>query len=138
LLGVSLLSGAGGCDKQSVIQANWAVASSGVVIAKGVSDPEKGGGWANDTIERGIGSVAGESGRRYTLDVDFTADGTALSAADPHLVVEISKAYYEDDAWISFYLFIICSVPATVGLIILIVSAVRAMRSRRKQPTLVS
>src|SRR5208282_2885987 len=86
LLGMSMSSEK--CDGPSVVRARWALTSNGVVVAKGISDTEKGGAWANDTIERQIGSFQGKWNRRYILDVDFTADGSALAVTDPHLVVE--------------------------------------------------
>jgi hypothetical protein len=124
------------CDMPPVVRANWAVSSNGVVIAKGASDSEKGGAWANDTIERQIGSFQGEWNRRYVLDVDFTADGSTLAATDPHLVVGITSDFYEGGMWISYFLLLICSAVAIVGVILLAASAIRLMyrRKRGQQP----
>ena len=137
LLGMPRLSGASACDRQSVVQANWSVTSGGVVIAKGSIDADKGAGWANDTIERGIGRFNGESGRSYILDVDFTTDGSALSATDPHLIVEVSPDVYEGDAWISFCVLGACSVFALVGVVFLAACAIRALRNKRRDRSLV-
>jgi hypothetical protein len=134
MLGMAMASDK--CDVPPVVEASWAVTSKGVVIAKGVSDAEKGGAWANDTIERQIGSFQGERNQRYALDVDFTADGSALAPTDPHLVVEITSDFYEGSMWISSYLLLICSGVAIGGVVVLAASAARVIyrRKRGQQP----
>jgi len=123
------------CDRPSVVRARWALTSNGVVVAKGISDTEKGGAWANDTIERQIGSFRGKWNRRYILDVDFTADGSALAVTDPHLVVEITSDFYQGSMWMSFLLLLICSAVAIVGAALLLASAAQMIYSlwREKQ-----
>ncbi len=135
LLGMSMPSEK--CDMPPVVRANWVVTSNGVVIARGASDAEKGGAWANDTIERQIGSFQGERNRRYALDIDLTSDGSVLAATDPHLVVGITSDFYEGGMWISYYLFLICSAITIVGIVLLAASAARALyhRKRRQRPS---
>lgn len=125
------------CDRPSVVQARWALTSNGQVIATGISDTEKGGAWATDTIDRQIGSFQGKRSRRYILDVDFIADGSALAVTDPHLVVEITSDFYEGSLWISYGLLLICSGIAIVGAALLAASAVLMIygRMREKQHT---
>lgn len=127
------------CDVSPVVRANWVVTSKGDLVAKGTSDAEKGGAWANDTIERQIGSFQGNWNRHYVLDVDFTADGTALAATDPHLVVGIPSDFYEGGMWISYFLSLICSAIALLGVVLLTASAIRVIKRReRAQRSLVS
>jgi hypothetical protein len=136
LLGMSTLPAK--CDQQPVVQASWVVTSDGVVIAKGTSDAERGGAWANDTIAKQIGGFEGKRNRRYSLDVDFTADGSVLRATDPHLVVGITSDFYEGSIWMSYFLFLGCSGVAIIGLLLLAASGARLMyQNRRKkvQPT---
>ena len=130
LLGMSMPSEK--CDVPPVVRASWVLTSNGVVVAKGVSDTEKGGAWATDTIERQIGGFQGDRNRRYVLDVDFTADRSALAATDPHLAVEITSDFHEGNLWISYCLFSICSLVALVGLVLLGASAARMMYRRRQ------
>jgi hypothetical protein len=120
------------CDMPPVVRASWVLSSNGALVAKGVSDTDKGGGWANDTIERQIGSFQGDRNRHYVLDVDFAADRSALAATDPHLVVGITSDFVEGEMWISYYLFFICSAVALVGVALLIASAARAIYRRRQ------
>jgi hypothetical protein len=133
LLGMPALTSSQKCEQQSVVQASWVVTGDGIVIAKGRSDADKGGGWANDTIERQIGSFEGKRNRRYSLDVDFTADGSVLRATDPHLVVEITSDFYEGSMWISFLLLLGCSGVAIIGSLFLAASGVRLVYQGRRQ-----
>lgn len=121
------------CTVPPVLKASCSVTSKGVVIAKGNSDTERGGGWANDTIEKGICSFEGKRNRRYAVDLDFTVDGSALRPTDPYLVVAITSDFVEGSMWISFILLIACSAVALIGAVLLGVSGLRlAYRRKRK------
>jgi hypothetical protein len=121
------------CNVNPVVKASCAVTSNGVVIAEGNSDTERGGAWGNDTIEKQICSFEGKKNRRYAVDLDFTADGSALRPTDPHLVVGITSDFIEGAMWISFFLSLGCSAVATFGLVLLGISGVRLMYRRRRK-----
>lgn len=122
------------CDQQPVVKANWTVTSDGTVIAKGTSEAETGGAWANDTIAKQIGSFEGKRNRRYSLDVDFTVDGSVLRATDPQLVVQITSDFYEGAIFIGYFLFLGCSAVAVFGLLLLAASGARLIYRRRRKP----
>jgi hypothetical protein len=82
------------CDKEPLIQANWTVWSDGHVVAQGSPKDAKSFSFASNELARYLGDFYGEKGKKYSLDVNFTKDGTALSVTDPHLNVEISNASY--------------------------------------------
>lgn len=50
----------------------------------------------------------------------------------PHLVVGITSDFYEGGMWISYFLLLICSAVAIVGVILLAVSAIRVAYSRKR------
>ena len=115
-------------DRPSVLKASWKLTSGGQVVASGSSDDERLGGWGNDSISRELGRFQSQSGRRYVLDVDVLADGSALAPGNPRLKVEVHPGVYEDDAVWSAILFLFMGVLVLVGVILLTVSYVRNRR----------
>jgi hypothetical protein len=129
LLGMSME--ASKCVKPSVIKASWVLTSKGKLVSKGESDADKGGGWANDTISREIGSFETEKGKPYVLDVTIIEDGAALAITDPHLKVEVQSDFYEGSLWIYYYLGRVCLPVVVLGLVLLCVSGLRRLYQRR-------
>jgi hypothetical protein len=115
-------------DRPSVLRASWRLTSCGQVVASGSSDDERLGGWGNDSISRELGRFQSQSDRRYVLDVDVLADGSALAPGNPRLKVEVHPGVYEDDAVWSAILFLVMGVLVLVGVILLTVSYVRNRR----------
>jgi hypothetical protein len=75
------------CGKNDrVLQADWTVWEGGRIVYWGSIPEEDGGTWGADMIIQ-IGSFGLESGKTYVVQVHFTKDGTALSTANPHLIV---------------------------------------------------
>jgi hypothetical protein len=80
------------CDKEPLLQVDWILRDHEEVVAQGcVHVADSHGGWADDSIERYVGSFGGEGKKRYTLELRFTKDGSALNVTDPHLIVIMSK-----------------------------------------------
>jgi len=121
------------CNVTPVVKASWIVTSKGAVTAEGKSDTERGGAWGNDTIEKQIGSFEGKKNRRYALDIDFTADGSALRATDPHLVVGITSDFYEGSMCIGAFLSLGCATVAAIGIVLLGIAGVRLIYRRRRK-----
>ena len=75
------------CNQQPVVHATWAVTSDGTVIAKGTSDAERGGGWADDTITKQIGSFEGFAQKMqigWFQSVEPTDFGSDVTAHEEH------------------------------------------------------
>jgi len=75
--------------KEPLLQANWILWSDGQIVDRGFSEDDNGrGGWTGDTVLRYIGAFEGQRGRKYTLEVNFVKDASALAVTDPHLNVD--------------------------------------------------
>lgn len=80
------------CDKEPLLQVDWILRDREEVVAQGcVHVADSRGSWADDSIERHIGSFGGEGQKTYVLELRFTKNGSALNVADPHLIVIMSK-----------------------------------------------
>ncbi len=92
MLGVVFVQRDPKCIKEPILRANWTLWSDGQIVKQGsTNDQRNGGRWAYDSVDRIIGGFRGEKGRKYILEVNFTANGTALDATDPHLIVQLSN-----------------------------------------------
>lgn len=121
------------CADQEIINANWVLSSAGKVIGQGSSLQDRGGGWANDTISREIGSFEGRKGQRYRLDLDLLKDGTALSAGNPRLTVSVDPGFIEGSMFTTALLIDpVAGVLALIGLILLIASLVQRRRQTQR------
>lgn len=95
MMGIGQDQGPLNCHKEPLVQANWTVSSDHHVVAQGASHGAGGGGsFSNRDVARYLGDFYGEAGKKYTLDVEFIKDATALAVTDPHLSVQISNASY--------------------------------------------
>jgi hypothetical protein len=121
------------CKQPQVIKANWILSSNGAIAARGTSESESGGIWSNDDIARVIGGIQAQSGRNYVLDVNLLVDGTELSSTDPHLKIEVPSSDYEDHAFASVFLILVCAVLAILGVLLIGAAAIRSWRNRKYQ-----
>jgi hypothetical protein len=124
-------------DVRPVLKASWTVRSGSVVVARGSSDENRGGGWFEEGIDRDIGSFRAKGGRRYMLEVDILVDGTLLDAGNPRLMVGVDPEYYE--GYMITTLFFV-TVPAIgcmlVGVVLILVGfARRPNRPGRRDAT---
>jgi|HubBroStandDraft_2_1064218.scaffolds.fasta_scaffold193379_2 hypothetical protein len=115
-------------DKPSVLNASWKLTSNGQMVARGSSDDERFGDWGSDSISRQLGRFQSQSGRRYVLDVDVLADGSALAPGNPRLKVQVHPGVYEDDAVWSAILLLVVGVLALIGVILLVISFIQNRR----------
>jgi hypothetical protein len=115
-------------DRPSVVRASWRLTSIGQTIASGSADDERLGGWGNESISRELGRFQSQSGRRYVLDVDVLADGSALAPGNPRLKVEVHPAIYEDDAVSSAIVLLLVGMLTLIGIILLSISFVQNRR----------
>lgn len=138
LLGMSLLPDQK-CDRPSVVKASWTLTSEGRVEQTGTSDKDDGGGWAQDTIAKGLGTLWLKKGRGYVLHTRFLEDGRVLAPTDPHLKVEVVSDFYEGSTFTAYLLFRGCGVMVILGLAILAVAIVRWwLRQRQRRTRLVT
>lgn len=80
------------CNKEPLIQAAWTVWDGERVVAQGsIQDKAGPGAWANDSMDRYLGTFNGQAQKKYVLEVKFTKDGTPLSVTNPHLIVLLTK-----------------------------------------------
>lgn len=76
------------CNREPLIEAGWKVLSGGQVVAHGSSrDMGRRGEYFGDFYVKFIGAFNARKHEKYSLQVDFTKDGSALAIGDPHLVV---------------------------------------------------
>jgi hypothetical protein len=79
------------CDKEPLLQADWALWDDGQIVHRGKAHQRGAGGWANDSIDKYLGNFVGEVKKKYVLEVKFTTDGSALDVTNPHLIVMMTK-----------------------------------------------
>jgi len=80
------------CDKEPLLQVDWIVRDDGRAVAKGSTHGRNGDfDSGNHYLFKHIGRFVGETGKKYVLEVTFTADGTSLNGTDPHLIVMLVK-----------------------------------------------
>jgi hypothetical protein len=130
LLGMSLMPDQK-CDRPSVIKANWTLMSGDKVVQTGTSDADDGGGWAQDTIAKELGTFWLTKGQVYVLHTQFLADGRALAPTDPHLKIEVNLGFYEGTMFTSYVLMRRCEWVVALGLLILAVSSLVWLWRRR-------
>lgn len=76
------------CDKEPLVEASWKVLSGPTVVAQGSSrDMGKRGYYFGGFYAKYVGVFRAGKHEKYSLEVDFTKDGSALAVADPHLTV---------------------------------------------------
>lgn len=76
------------CNKEPLVEASWKVWSGGHVVAQGSSrDMGKRGYYFGSFYGKYIGVFKAKKHEKYSLEVDFTKDGSALAVAEPHLTV---------------------------------------------------
>lgn len=88
------------CNKESLIEASWKVWNGGNIVARGSSrEMGRRGGYMNSFYVKYLGAFKAQKHRKFSLEVDFTRDGSALAAAEPSLtLVDLSPpdiGYYQ-------------------------------------------
>jgi hypothetical protein len=115
-------------DQPSVVKASWVLTSDGITVASGSTDDgPRLGSWRNDSITRQLGAFQSQSGRRYVVDVDVLADGSALRQGNPQLKVEVDSEYTKAFMVGNFLVFL------GMGIIVLIGSAMLFISSRGRK-----
>jgi hypothetical protein len=76
------------CELASPVDISWHVTSRNEVVAKGSSRERASGAWG-DRVSRTLGSFSGKKGDEYVLNVESMKDASALSAANPRIVVRM-------------------------------------------------
>lgn len=70
-----------------LLRADWAVLDGDQVVEKGTIPNRCACKFENKHMYKFLGSFWGEAGKKYVVEVHFTKDGSALSVANPHLIV---------------------------------------------------
>lgn len=83
-------------DVPPAIAANWLLSSNGREIRHGSSADQHAAPPEDSGVTRVIGEFQGKAGQEYRLQVTFTADGTKLAPASPHLKVAVASIAYTD------------------------------------------
>jgi hypothetical protein len=120
------------CDRPSVIKASWILTEGGKVVQTGTSGADDGGGWANDTIGRELGTFWLKRGQAYVLHVQFSVDGRALAPTDPHLKIEVHPGFYEGTMFTSYFLMRMCVWVVALDLLILAAGGLKWLWQRKK------
>ena len=120
------------CAQHFVIRADWILMSDGKTVAKGSSYDEYccGNSYSNGVAARVIGSFHLEKRRRYSLGVQILEDGSALAAAEPHLMLEESGDVAETGSWVEWLLLLPCGTLIIFGLILIVLVSVRGKPRR--------
>jgi hypothetical protein len=105
-------------DQPPVIRASWLLTSDGQTVAKGSSDDHRYGDWMKDSVSRELGNFQSQSGRRYVLDVNLLADGSALALGNPRLKVKADPDPFWAPPFLSFVLFGVMIVLVLIGSIL--------------------
>jgi hypothetical protein len=84
----------------------------------------------NDSISRELGHFQSQSGRKYVLDVNVLADGTALAPGNPRLKVEVHPEVYEGNAVWSILLFLAMGILVLIGVVLLVISFIKARKGQ--------
>jgi hypothetical protein len=92
MLGLTVAMPDPNCNKEPLLQADWVLWDEGQVVHHGsVHRRDRGGSWADASIDRVLGGFVGERNKNYLLEVKFTKDGSALNVTNPHLIVMMTK-----------------------------------------------
>jgi hypothetical protein len=75
-------------DSDPLLKADWAVWSRDQVVARGSSALEDHGSWGENSLAKILGYFGGEAGKKYAIEVKFLKDGSAINAANPHLILQ--------------------------------------------------
>jgi hypothetical protein len=75
-------------DGDPLLKADWMVWLGDQVLSRGSSPLEDHGLWSNDGVDKVLGHFEAEAGKKYAVEVKFLKDGSAINAANPHLVVQ--------------------------------------------------
>ena len=76
-----------------LLRADWTVWEDGKIALSGSSTTHSDASWSKDYIFKFLGKFPAAAGKKYSLEVKFTKDGTPLNVASPHLI--ITKVVYE-------------------------------------------
>lgn len=76
-----------------MLKADWWVKEGDKLIAFDEVGYDGSGASSNRTLDRYLGSFAGKARHKYVLTIRFTADGSRLDSANPHLIVKITKPW---------------------------------------------
>jgi hypothetical protein len=70
-----------------LLRADWTVWEDGKIASTGSSTTQADAKFTKDYIFKFLGSFYADAGKKYTVEVKFTKDGTPLNIANPHLIV---------------------------------------------------
>ena len=70
-----------------LLRAEWTVWNEGHIVSKGSSPTEAHAKFTDKYIFQLLGKFSGEAGKKYTVEVKFTKDGSPLNVANPRLIV---------------------------------------------------
>jgi hypothetical protein len=110
------------CATPPVLNVAWVLMIDGKAMARGSSQSERGGGTTIDTVERTVGYFEGQSGHKYTLNMETLSDARSLAAANPKLTVTAEAGAYEFKLVMGGLLKLCAVIMGVVGLIVLIFS----------------
>jgi hypothetical protein len=75
-------------DSDPLLKADWTVWLGNQAVVRGSSPLEDHGSWGANSLAKMMGRFNAEAGKKYVIEVKFLQDGSAINAANPHLVVQ--------------------------------------------------
>jgi hypothetical protein len=119
------------CSVKPVVDIQWTLMSGSKEIASGASRDEKGGGYG-PTITKTLGRFEGSPRTPYVLKMASLMDGSALAPANPRIVVQVHPIDYKGHFVIAQLIAMAAMGVAVIGVIWLLIWAVRAYVVPRK------
>jgi hypothetical protein len=96
MMGIRNMVGSDHCTMfhfDTVLGADWTVWDGESIVAQGRVEGKELGGYSDNTLDRSIGTFAGEANKKYVVDVKFTKDGSVLNDFKPRLIVQMTYSY---------------------------------------------
>jgi len=75
-------------DDVPLLRADWTVWLGDEAMTRGSSPLQDHASWARNSLSKQMGYFVAEAGKKYVIEVKFLKDGSAINAANPHLVVQ--------------------------------------------------
>ena len=116
------------------LQASWTLSRGSQEITRGSSGDLLRTSSESDQVTRVIGEFPGKAGQEYKLEMFSSADGSALSAANPHLKVIVASISYTDLQSAGVLVFSMAFICELFGIILLAIAFHASRKKSVREP----
>jgi hypothetical protein len=81
-------------SNEPLLRADWTVRDGEHIVDHGSIPDRCACAFENKYIYKLLGKFSGEAGKKYTVEVKFTNDGTPLNVANPRLIIIQHKKFW--------------------------------------------